>query len=188
MAKQISSFLLRITKTWVMILSLLVMVLFMAFVLPAEAESAKSRYGGLESPDTSFFYHPEELEQWAEDYGVNGRQSYIRSRWTFDLIFPIVYVAFLAFGTSWISQRVFSPDSGYMLLNLLPISAGLLDLLENSGTSLVMGIYPARIIGLAYLTAGFSALKWVLIFISFLVYFVLWVIYLFQTFQQLQKK
>ena len=187
MTDQISNFLLRITKTWVMILSLLVMILFMIFVLPAEAESARIRSGGAESPDTSFFYHPDELEQWAEDYGENGRQSYIRSRWTFDLIYPIVYTAFLAFGISWISQRIISSESGFMLLNLLPIGAGLLDLLENSGTSLVMGLYPDRIFWLAYISAGFSALKWILVFASFLVYFVLWMIYLYQKNQKRTK-
>jgi hypothetical protein len=170
-----------------MIISLLVMVLFMVFVLPAEAESARIRSGGAESPDTSFFYNPEELGQWAEEYGENGRRAYIQSRWTFDLVFPLVYTAFLTFGISWLSLRVAAPESKFMLLNLIALSAGAMDILENSGTSLVMGFYPAKSIAISYLTAGFSGLKWIFLFASFLVYFLLWGIYLIQKIQRIRK-
>lgn len=153
-----------------MILSLAVMILFMITVLPAQAVSAEQNAGGSISPDTSFFYTPGDLLQAAEEYGAGGRLAYIQSRWTFDLVFPFVYMVFLVTGISWFHQNLEDPTEWIGFANLLPIAAGLFDYLENTGASLVMGLYPAQVTGLALLTAIFSAVKWLLIGGSFLAY------------------
>jgi hypothetical protein len=173
MLKTISSFLLRISKTWVMILTLGLMVLFLIFVLPGKAASSQDATGSSGSPDTSFFYQPARLAEWAEEFGAEGRQAYIYDRWTFDLIFPLVYVGFLAAGISWLVQRLAEFKQSIMIVNLLPITAGILDYLENTSISILMAIYPGEIPGLATLSAAFSALKWIFVFSAFLAYFIL---------------
>ena len=171
MIKKISNWLNIISKTWVMILTLAVMVLFMVTVLPGQAASAEQNAGGSISPDTSFFYAPGDLLQAAEEYGAEGRLAYIQARWTFDLVFPLVYMFFLVSGISWFHQNLENPTEWLVYTNLLPLAAGLFDYLENSGASLVMGLYPAQVTGLALLTAIFSGVKWLLITGSFLAYF-----------------
>jgi len=171
MIKSLSLWLYKVSHVWVMLLTLAVMILFMIFVLPGQAASAEQATGSSTSPDTSFFYSPADLLQLAEEYGAEGRQAYIRSRWTFDLVFPLVYVSFMAAGISWFYQTLAASSSRFLTLNTLPVVAGIFDLLENSGTSLVMGLYPGQVPGLAWITGILSAIKWLLVGASFLLYF-----------------
>jgi hypothetical protein len=147
------------------------MVIFMVLVLPGQAASAGQVAGDSISPDTSFFYSPGDLLQAAEEYGAEGRQAYILARWTFDLIFPLVYIAFLVAGISWFSSNIANPASWIGYTNLLPIVAGVFDYLENTAASLIMAAYPDLISGLPLACAIFSGVKWTLIGASFLAYF-----------------
>lgn len=172
MLQRTSNWLLKISSTWLMVASLLLMVLFMIFVLPAQAEGSAQASGSERSPDTSLFYSPEALYQMAEEYGPGGRQAYIQARWTFDLVFPLVYTSFLAVGISWFSQRLAGWKDIRMRANLLPLLGGLFDLLENTASSLVMAVYPAKIPIIPVAASFFTPVKWVLVGGSFLPYFI----------------
>jgi hypothetical protein len=175
MGKKISLWIDRISKGWVVLALLIFMILFMIFVLPGQAESSQ-KYSGI-SPDTTFFYHPKELINAAEDYGSDGRHFYIYNRWTFDLIFPLVYVGFLSTGISWYLRN--RRDGLIKQLNLLPILAGVFDYLENSATTTVMALYPREFYPAAYLASAFTLIKWILVYGSFGVYFLTLFYYLF---------
>ena len=183
MGANISNWLVKASKSWVMMLTLVIMVLFMIFVLPSQAASAEENAGGSISPDTSFFYGSEELIQAAKEYGEEGRQAYIQARWTFDLVFPLVYISFLVAGISWFYQNLENSIEWIGFTNLLPLAAGLFDYLENIGASLVMALYPTQLSGLALVTSIFSGVKWLLIGASFLAYFALIGVVLFQWMQ-----
>ncbi len=183
MGTKLSIWLTKVSKSWILILTLLIMVLFMIFVLPGQAASAEENAGGSISPDTSFFYGPEDLIQAAKEYGEEGRQAYIQARWTFDLVFPLVYISFLVTGISWFYQNLENPIEWIGFTNLLPLAAGLFDYLENIGASLVMAFYPTQLSGLTLVTSFFSGVKWLLIGSSFLAYFALAGAALFQWMQ-----
>lgn len=183
MLKKITDWLLKISSTWLMIISLLVMVGFMIFVLPAQASDAASESGSERSPDTSFLYSPDDLYQMAEDYGENGRRAYIRARWTFDLVFPLVYTAFLTFGISWFVQRLSGWGEAWKLTALLPLLGGIFDLLENSATSLAMAAYPARPGWILLSASIFTPVKWVFVSASFIPYFIFALAWLVQKIQ-----
>lgn len=180
MVKKISRWLLKISNNWVMVVTLLIMVLFMIFVLPGQAAVAEENSNGSISPDTSFFYGPDDLLQAAKEYGADGRQAYIQARWTFDLVFPLVYISFLVAGISWFYKKLGEPGKLLGYSNLLPLLAGIFDYLENTGASLVMASYPRQFLGLALTTAFFSGVKWLLVGGSFLLYFALAGAVLFQ--------
>ena len=99
----------------------MIMLVFTIIVLPRQAQSALENTGREVSPDTSLFYTPTELYQMAEAYEAEGRQAYIHARWTFDLVFPLVYVAFLTAGISWFSKKFPNNNEHWELLNLIPI-------------------------------------------------------------------
>jgi len=80
----------------------LIFALEVAFVLPQQAERAESVSQGAGSPDTSFFYSSTDLYNMAETYGAEGRTAYVCARFTFDLIFPLTYLFFLATSISWV--------------------------------------------------------------------------------------
>ena len=163
MWKRLSDFLYRITNGWVAFLALVVFLFFAGLVLPGQAASAETYSGNAGSPDLSFYYSAQDLYHMAEIYGEQGRGAYIRARFTFDLIWPLVYTFFLCTAISWVYARAFTTDSLWRGANLVPVLAMLFDYLENLSTSLVMLRYPHPTIVVGSLAPLFTMLKWVLV-------------------------
>lgn len=164
---KISSFFYRISTGWVSLVALIIFIVFTATVLPDQAEKAEQAAQGADTPDISLrYYSAQTLYTWAEAYGEDGRQEYVRARFTFDLAWPLVYTFFLVSATSWLYQRILPQGSPWRLVNLVPLAAMLLDLLENSATSLVIARYPAQTPLVDALAGVFTLLKWGLVFLS----------------------
>ncbi len=167
MLTHLSNWIQQKSRGWMVIGSLVIMLLFTILVLPAQANISLENTGSSKIPDTSLLYTPAEIYQMAENYGQEGRLAYIYARLTFDLVFPFVYVVFLITGISWFLKQLPTSKKVWQFANIFPITAGLFDYLENSATSLVMYLYPARLAGIALLAATFSGLKWGFILLSF---------------------
>lgn len=164
-----SNWLVAQSKGWLVVLCVVIFVLFMIFVLPNQAAKADEYAQGMGSPDTSFYYSPEKLFEMAEAYGEKGRQAYVRARFSFDLIFPLVYGAFLVTLISWLAGRAFDLGSRWRYLNLIPVVGVIFDLLENTATSLVMAGFPERRLVAAQLAPVFTLVKWGFVYGSFFV-------------------
>jgi hypothetical protein len=147
--------------------ALVIFILFTALVLPRQAATAETYTQDAGSLDTSFFYSPDDLYRVAGAYGENGRRLYVRTRFTFDAIWPFVYAVFLTTAISWLYRRAFVPRSRWQLANLVPLLAAGYDYLENVSTSLVMLRYPARTPVVDLLAPVFTLTKWTLISVSF---------------------
>lgn len=167
----ISNWLRRVSTGWVALAGLLVFLLFGTLVLPQQAAQAAQETGGADSPDTLFFYTPGDLYRMAESYGAQGRQAYVRARFTFDLVWPLVYTLFLVTAVSWVVSRAFAPASRWQRANLAPLLGALFDYLENVSTSLVMLRYPAQTAVVDQLAPLFTALKWSFLGVSFILLF-----------------
>jgi len=167
MVKRLTEWLRRVSTGWVVLAAMLIFSLFTALVLPQQATKAEQETGSADSPDTSFFYTPGDLYRMAESYGEQGRQAYVRARFTFDLVWPLVYTLLLVTAISWVFGRAFAPDSRWQRANLAPLLGAVFDYLENLSTSLVMLRYPAQTAGVDLLAPVFTALKWSLIGASF---------------------
>lgn len=166
MLARMSASLQRLATTRLTLLSLVVFVAFAVFVLPGQSSAMRQGAG---SPDISLFYTPADLYRMAEAYGADGRSAYVRARWTFDLAFPIVYGAFLILGIGWLCRRVFAVGSRWQKANLAPLAAVVLDFLENSATSLVMLRYPAHTAIIDSLAPLFTFSKWVCVVASIVI-------------------
>ena len=103
----------------------------------------------------------------ASSYGEEGRAAYIQARFTFDLIWPLVYGLFLATGISWTFRKAFSEGSRWGLANIAPILGVLFDYLENLSTSLVIARYPDSTPVIDWLAPTFTMLKWLFVGGSF---------------------
>jgi hypothetical protein len=169
MVKNISQRLQQASVGWVALVAFVVFVLFTALILPAQAAQAEANSGSAGSPDTSFFYSPADLYRYAEAYGAAGRQAYVQARFTFDLIWPLVYASFLVTSISWLSSRAFPTHSLWQRANLVPLLGLLFDYLENLATSLVMLRYPQTTPVVDVLAPVFTGLKWIFVFGSFVV-------------------
>jgi len=167
MGRRISDGLRRFSRGWVTLLALVVFLLFSALVLPQQSRQAEHASGGAGSPDTSLFYSPGDLYAMAEAYGPQGRPAYTRARWTFDLVFPLVYLSLLVTALSWLFARAFPVGSRWQWANLTPLIGTAFDYLENVATLLVMGRYPARTPVVDTLAPAFTLLKWLFLAASF---------------------
>jgi hypothetical protein len=167
--KRLSNWLYRVSTGWIALIGLVIFLAFTALVLPEQATQADTISGEAGSPDMSFFYTPQALYGMAEAYGEQGRATYIRVRFTFDLIWPIVYTLFLATSISWIYARAFPPESRWRWVNLVPILGMLFDYMENISTSLVMYRYPAPSTLIGWIAPFFTAAKWIFVNGSFVV-------------------
>jgi hypothetical protein len=166
--RSISAFIYRVSTRPVVLTALAGFIAFMIFVLPAQANQAEGYAGGAGSPDTSFFYTPTDLYEMAEAYGPDGRAAYVQARYTFDVVWPLVYLAFLATTISWILARLIRPGNPWRLLNLVPVLATLFDFLENTFASVVMLRYPVTTPIVDWLAPLSTMLKWSFISVSFL--------------------
>jgi hypothetical protein len=151
-------------RTWAATLS--VFVAFLVLVLPAEAERTREVAGTSETPDTSYRYAPEDLYRLAEEYGEQGRAHYVRSRATFDVVWPLTYGAFLQTSLLLASRRTVMGrlPTVLMALPLLTVAA---DYLENLSAAVVMARYPAQTTVLASAAPVFTFVKWNLLYASF---------------------
>lgn len=163
-----SGWLHKISNGRVALAGVVVFLLFTALVLPAQTAREDSQIGEVGSPDLSVYYSATELYKMAEAYGEAGRAEYIRVRFTFDLMWPLVYTFFLATAISWVFARAFSAQSKWQLANLAPVLGMLFDYLENVATSLVMWRFPAQTVVVDWLAGVFTGLKWTLIGGSFI--------------------
>ena len=167
MWNKLSDWIRHVSTGWVALLTLVIFFLFTALVLPGQASRARADTGAAGSPDTSFYYTADDLYRMAEAYGVQGRVAYVRARFTFDLIWPLVYTVFLSTGISWVYGRAFAPGSLWQRANLAPVWGALLDYMENISTSAVMIRYPSPTPVVDMLAAVLTMCKWVLVGGSF---------------------
>ena len=170
--KKLSRFFYKFSNGWVALGALLTFILFAIFILPGFSVESARYSNGIGSPDTTLFYSSADLFSMAEAYGEAGRQAFIDVRWTMDLAYPLIYTLFLVTSASWLLRRVVSSGSKWRLLNLFPLAAFILDLMENSATSLVMLRFPERCLFGQVLAPIISPLKWLAVGGSFLL--ILW--------------
>lgn len=166
MFKRLSSECYRLLNLKILITATLIFILFIVLALPQVAEHSKTILGSDHSPDTSFIYSVEDLYTMAGVYGAEGRMYYIKLRYTFDLVWPIVYLLFLVSYLT-IVFRPLEIRISWKMINLLPFGAVLLDFMENIAASIVMYRYPLRSPVIAELAPIFTFLKWSLISASF---------------------
>ena len=147
-------------RWWVAAAGLVLFAGFIVLVLPAQA-AAGSFYTSLHpAPDTERWYQPEDLYTAAEAWGEAGRSAYVRARWTFDVVWPLVYGIFLLTGLTWLWARATSRGSRWRRIALLPVLVVLLDYAENICTATVVARYPSQTPVLAELAPLFTAAKW----------------------------
>lgn len=179
--EKLSVFLYRISHGWIALAGLLLFIGFSVLALPGQSRIAQTYSQGKGSPDTSLFYSASDLYEMAGLYGEQGRQAYLNARWTFDLAFPLIYTFFFITSISWLLDHILPLGSKWRLLNLVPVSAFILDLLENTATSLVMARYPLHCPPGEFFAPLLTPMKWLTVVASMLIVVISLVYYLVVT-------
>lgn len=157
----------RLGTGWAALAATVLFFLFTMFVLPGQMTHAEAYSAQAGSPDGSLLYRPADLYRMAEAYGDAGRTAYVRARFTFDLIWPVVYGLFLVASIGWVYGRVFPAASNWQRAVLAPLGAVAFDYLENMAASIVMLRYPDATPVVDWLTPIFTFVKWTLVAGSF---------------------
>jgi hypothetical protein len=147
-----------LTHSGFIILTWAIFAFFMVVILPTVSNQA-NQMGLTPSIDTNFSFDPNQIYAILDGYGEQGRRFYLYQRWTFDLIWPMVY-GFPIFLSLKRGLRTMKQPSQRMLV-YLPLVAMGLDYLENITYSFMVIMFPFESIFLAYLGVGFSFLKWI---------------------------
>jgi hypothetical protein len=134
---------------------------FMGLVLPMVQGLLEKDSAGTGPIDLLFFYTPATAYRMINKYGPFGRGYYRSIELTVDILYPIVYTLFFALLVSWLFQRGFPPGSRVQQLNVWFLGGWLFDLLENLGIAGMLTLFPAAPAWLAWLTAGFTFIKWI---------------------------
>ena len=169
MLKNLSNWIYRISSGWVALAGVVIFFLFIFLVLPGQSAGDADLFSDAGIPDLSFYYSADDLYRMADDYGEDGREAYIRARFTFDLIWPLVYTFFLTTTISWVFSRVLSIDSTLRWVNLAPFLGMIFDYLENISTSIVIWRFPAHTPLIGSLAGFFTIIKWLFVGGSFVV-------------------
>lgn len=156
----------RAVTGWTWLVAAVVFVLYLAVVLPAEAARTLEIAGTSETPDTSYLYAPADLARLAETYGEDGRAHYVRSRFTFDVVWPLVYGTFLQVSVLLTARRSVLGRLPAAVL-ALPAWAVLFDLLENTSAALVIGRHPDPTPIVPFVAPVATFLKWNALYASF---------------------
>ena len=167
--KIFSRSLITFSKNWIALAALVVFLLFGAFILPGQSAAADVYSSEVGSPDLSLFYSANDIYQIAEQYGPAGRDAYVRARYSFDLIFPLVYGFFLITVISWFLGKLTNEPGQLRLINLTPIAGMFFDFLENISASIVISRYPKSSPIFANLAPIFTFTKWLFVGGSFLI-------------------
>jgi hypothetical protein len=157
------------------LLVLFIFAIFTATILPSEAIRGVEA-GLTQSIDTSILYSVDDLYTIISGYTREVRLAYIYQRFTFDLIWPLVYGAFIFVTTAYLLIKIKVKRINSLIY--FPLAAVGLDFLENISVSILMFIYPLRINALALLASIFTTLKWITLSYSFIQIIILTVVLL----------
>lgn len=148
--------------------SVAVLAVFMATILPAKASDAASYTPVGASFDTSFFYTPAQAIERVGFYSPEERAAYVYDRWTFDVAWPLVYGFFLFSGWAFGLARLLpvsdgGRDRGRVAWLLIPALAVFFDLVENTAVTILMLAYPASPFVVAVIASAGTLIKWILV-------------------------
>jgi len=155
MISKISTLLHSWARGWLILALFATFVVFIAITLPVLQGSPG---GSIESLDARVFYTPEEAFSTVGSYG-EASGFWIRIYMTWDLVNPILYTLIFGLLISWLFQRSFRPGNKLQILNVVPVGAGVFDVLENVSIVILLLAYPARPTVVAWLSTAFTMSK-----------------------------
>lgn len=143
-----------------LLLSSLLFVLSIIFLLPLMTTLMENIAGTAVTPDSDFFYDTSRLIEIKALYGPIGGDIYFKTRFTLDLLWPMVYLFFMINSLGVLLDKL-RLDWCRRFIMSLPFIGVILDLMENIFCSIYMCLSQNVII--SYSAVISSSLKWLVI-------------------------
>lgn len=148
------------SKGWLVLVLLVLDVFFSGFLMPLIQGIMQDGTGGVMPLDLMLFASPEKIFGMIERYGEYNILFYRNVELTVDIVYPLVYLFFFGLTISWLFKRGFESASPMRKLNLAPLGAWFFDLLENIVIVILLSVYPAKPVALAWLLFLLTTIKW----------------------------
>lgn len=166
--KFLTAFIERIASYRLIILLVILFGLFAGYILPQLEQDINEKAGKTVGIiDLLSGLNPSKVYEMIEDYGHEGRKTYLFAEVTADIVYPIIYTLLFS-----VILFVFYEKLGVKLpikrVFLLPFLIMLFDYTENLFIITMLVSYPTKIPLLAYLCSVATAFKWATLYISFL--------------------
>ena len=168
MIEKFSTWLGSIAKGWLALILFVVNLALLGDIFPSAQAKLMAFPGSDGFLDSTFFPSAEKIFSQVAAYGPDGRPFYATSILTADTLFPIAYTFFLSLLITLLLRRAFDKDSKLQRLNVVPFSAGLFDLLENTCIVILLLSFPAQSTLAAGVLTFANGFKWILLGISVL--------------------
>lgn len=146
MIRSISRFFHKLARGW---LILVIVAVFVPYILTTFPVVQSMPGGDIVSLDAQLFYTPQQAFATIASYG-DAAPYWVRIYLTWDILNPIFYTLLLCIILSWLLQRALPPESRLRSFNALPVLGGLFDVLENIAAVILLSVYPARPVALAW--------------------------------------
>lgn len=130
-------------------------------------------------PDVSL-YSAEQIYNYMDNLGTDGRKTYIRFLLIADMIFPIGYSILFSLIFTFFLQRMVLKESKLYLIRFSPFIIGALDILQNIFFITMLSNYPEKIISAANLASTVTVIKVILTNLTVLLLLVVIIIFIFQ--------
>ena len=150
---------------WKSIIALFALqMLFNLVIMPG---ISSSNTNDLPILDLHFWYTPQRAYEIIGAYPPELLRSAAIGRLTVDMVYPLVYGMLISFLLIVTFRRAFQKNKFIDLIVFIPWGGVLGDYLENISLSTMYLQYPTELIPLAWLASIFTATKWTLIGIGF---------------------
>lgn len=136
---------------------------FLAVVLPAQSAASGAWTPAGANFDLSFFYSPARALDMAAGWTAEGRLAYIAARWSFDLVWPVVYGLFVLSAWSFSLARVAPGFRKRGLAAGLTMLGPAFDFMENISATVLLAAWPGKPWLAAWTASIGTALKWVFV-------------------------
>ena len=150
---------------WKSILALFALQMLFNLVIMPSASSSDTH--DLPILDLQFWYTPQRAYEIISAYTPELRQAAAMTRLTLDIIYPVVYGLMLCLLLVVTFKRAFPKSRFADAIVFIPWAGVLFDYLENFGLATMYLSYPTEFYFLARVTSIFTALKWTLIGLGF---------------------
>ncbi|GAB3643744.1 hypothetical protein [Spirosoma arcticum] len=148
----------RIANWRVLIFLLALYGLFAGYLLPQAEQRMNALAGKALGPiDLTFGINPERTLRMVADYGPAGRAYYATTEMTLDVAYPLIYSLLFAV----LLTMLYRTAPALHRIQLLPVAALLLDLLENAMIVTLLNTYPDQSQLVAMVCEVAKLLKWV---------------------------
>lgn len=145
-----------------------VYLLFTFFVLMPANSRWINHYGTALKPlDFDFPCDASVVSKTLETLGESGRSEYGTFVFTGDFVYPIVYSVGLVLLLSYLFIENVSRRKAFRYFNLLPLLAAIVDYIENSFIYYLLHSFPVINENTVFTGCVFSKLKWILVFMCF---------------------